>query len=301
VRDERGRLATKLSRSKSDDPELAAAAEATFKALQKDAKALARTHVLRLETAMARQRRWSGVEHRMFFADHPLMRHLARRLVWGVFAQRALAETFRVDESGALASVDDTPFELAPGAVVGLVHPLEVPPALLDRWGRVFGDYELVQPFAQLARETYVRTDSEADATALTRFEGRVVPTRAVLGLRDRGWYAGPPQDSGGVWAYHLDVEREPGTKPTAERPSTSTDHDPRKLADGTPALTARLFVLPGILPSDPSYAPEQTLAEVVLTPRDDTSARGESFATFGALPRVTFSELVRDVERLFA
>jgi hypothetical protein len=43
----------------------------------------------------------------------------------------------------------------------------------------------------------------------------------------------------------------------------------------------------------------EQTLGEVVITPRDDSSAHGESFFPLGALSSIAASELLRDLALL--
>jgi hypothetical protein len=65
-----------------DDQVLAPEAFQRFAALKKDVRAIAADQVRRLERAMVDQRRWSGADFRRYFAGHPLLRHLVRRLVW---------------------------------------------------------------------------------------------------------------------------------------------------------------------------------------------------------------------------
>ncbi|MCA9605048.1 MAG: DUF4132 domain-containing protein [Myxococcales bacterium] len=273
VRGADGKRTKKLPKpGAKDDPAAAKAAVARFKALQKDVGELASTHLLRLERAMCEGRRWSPDEHRALFVSHPLMTHLAQRLVWGVYRNDRLETTFRVDGGRALADLADTPVTVGSDGRVGIVHRLELGDEAAAGWGAILADYELAQPFDQLQRSVYTITADETEATELRRFEGREVRSGAILGLRARGWYGGPPQDSGGVWAYHKDVDTLAG-----------------------PA-TARVFLVPG-LPADPSEP--QTLHEVVVTPRADETARGESFHPFGALDAVAFSELIRDLEGL--
>ncbi|GAA1513898.1 hypothetical protein GCM10009827_030680 [Dactylosporangium maewongense] len=68
-----------------DDPALARAAAQRFALLKKDARAVAADQVTRFEHAMVSGRRWSAAEFRRLIVDHPLVFHVARRLVWAVF------------------------------------------------------------------------------------------------------------------------------------------------------------------------------------------------------------------------
>ena len=65
-----------------DDPERAPAAYERFAALKKDVAKVADTQLRRLERAMADRRSWPVEEFRRFIVDHPLVWHIARRLVW---------------------------------------------------------------------------------------------------------------------------------------------------------------------------------------------------------------------------
>ena len=61
-------------------------------------------------------------------------------------------------------------------------------PELVAKWGNVFGDYEIVQPFAQLAREVRVLSEDERAARTIHRFEGRFVDGSRFFSLPHRGW-----------------------------------------------------------------------------------------------------------------
>ena len=138
--------------------------------------------VARLEAMLAGARRVQPAVFGPCFAAHPLVRHLAQRLVWATFAdadpRTGPGLTFRVAEDLTFTDADDAPLDLdltgaAPG-LIGLVHPLQLDAGALAAWGALFGDYEIVQPFPQLARETYA--------------------------MAAKGWPLGSPQDGGVVW-----------------------------------------------------------------------------------------------------
>ncbi|WP_149263850.1 DUF4132 domain-containing protein [Actinomadura sp. K4S16] len=174
-----------------DDPEPAAAAYRRFAELRKDARAVASTEVARLEAAMVAGREWSHAEFGEFAVAHPLMRHLARRLVW---LSGGLA--FRIAEDGTFADLNDEPVEPDPAAGVRIAHPVLLGESLAA-WSQVFADYEILQPFPQLGRPVHALADGEGDGGRLERFEGAAVPTGRFLGLTRTAWKRGAPQDNG--------------------------------------------------------------------------------------------------------
>ncbi|MFK0255005.1 DUF4132 domain-containing protein [Streptomyces sp. NPDC090445] len=179
-----------------DDPELAPAERKRFAALKKDVRAIAADQVRRLEAAMVDGRTWTAEEFRMLFAEHPLVWHLARRLVWRAVDGDATAE-FRIAEDRSLADAEDDTFTLGADAVVSLPHPLHLGTDTVAAWSELFADYEILQPFPQLGRAVYAVTEEEAAGHRLTRFEGITVPVGRLLGLTKRGWERGSPEDNG--------------------------------------------------------------------------------------------------------
>ncbi|WP_239140262.1 DUF4132 domain-containing protein [Actinoplanes campanulatus] len=184
-----------------DDAVPAAQAYERFTALKKDVRAIAADQVRRLEEAMTAQRRWTGEDFRQFFAGHPLLRHLARRLVWMRFdAAGAPAGGVRPAEDGSLADVTDETVTLGDDEPIGIAHPVHLG-ADLAAWAAVFADYEILQPFPQLARGTEPLTSERA--AALT---GVTVPSTRLLGLERRGWRRGAPLDAGVQGWFQRDV-----------------------------------------------------------------------------------------------
>ncbi|MBX3230884.1 MAG: DUF4132 domain-containing protein [Labilithrix sp.] len=162
-------------------------------------KVTKKSQLRRFERSMIAERRWSRADFEAYVVRPPAVGEIVRALVWGVFdAKNALVTTFRVAEDGTLADVKDAAFTLkeAAGHAVGIVHPLSLSDAELRAWGDRFGDYMLIQPFAQLQRGRFAGADVIA---AIDGVKGKKVPTGKVLKLADYGWRRGEPQDSGHV------------------------------------------------------------------------------------------------------
>ncbi|MEV4518584.1 DUF4132 domain-containing protein, partial [Dactylosporangium sp. NPDC049525] len=142
----------------SDDPVAAPSAFARFAELRKEARTIATEQTHRLEAAMTGHARWSGAAFRLGVVAHPLLWRVARRLVWATFdgpgPHATLVTAFRLAEDRTLADVDDQPLPLADDAVVGIAHPVQLG-ATVPAWVRLFADYEVLQPFPQLARDVH--------------------------------------------------------------------------------------------------------------------------------------------------
>jgi predicted DNA-binding WGR domain protein len=261
---------------KSDDAALAEAATDRFKQLKKDAKAIASLQVTRLEMSMVERRRWTAGDFKLFFLEHPLMRHLAARVVWGVYEARegdpagTLASAFRVAEDWTLADGDDVQTPLPDDADVGIVHVLEMPAAMQAAFGQVFADYEILQPFKQLGRETYRLTPDELQGTELKRFEQKTVATGSVMGLVNRGWERGAAQDGGWVGWFT------------------------KRVAGG---LEVELELDPGTVIGDLSYEPKQRIPKIVLREAGTWAQQGH--VKFERLDPIIASEVLRDADLL--
>jgi hypothetical protein len=192
---EDGKPLKRLPKPGPNDDEAAAAAYERYARLKRDLRAVAKEQVQRLERAMVQGRTWTVPQFREYFADHPLMRHLARRLVWLAEAD-GTRSGFRIAEDRTFTDAADDAFDLPEDAAVALAHPV----ALGDRlaaWAELFADYEILQPFPQLARPVRAFTDEELATGRLARFEGATLPTGRVYALLHAGWIRGP---GNGLW-----------------------------------------------------------------------------------------------------
>lgn len=205
VRDEKGKLLPDLPKpNKQDDAELSAAAVADWKLMKKQIRDVAKIQAVRLEQAMVIGRRWSTAEFETLMVKHPLMVNLARLVVWGGFNLAGeLVGTFRITDEQDFANEQDDPINLEQMAQVGPIHPLQLEPAQRQAWGQLLADYDLIQPFAQLGRETYGLLEGEAEQTELNRFGHLKINSAALVGTLEKlGWTRGPAED-GGVFYVH--------------------------------------------------------------------------------------------------
>ncbi|HEY4252529.1 MAG TPA: DUF4132 domain-containing protein [Roseomonas sp.] len=269
--------------NKSDDAELSADAVRIWAALKKDARSVASLQIARLETMLSTSRRVAPPVFWAFFASHPLIRHLAQRLVWGVYGdtdpRTAPSTIFRVAEDLSVTDAEDQAIaldvsETAAGRI-GLVHPLHLPPGGLDAWGALFGDYEISQPFPQLGRDIHELTPAEKAASEIGRFEGIKVESPRVRGMAARGWTLGAPQDGGGIWW----LER------------------PVRLLDGS-ARTAIISFSDGLVVGGAEFEDKvQTLGKISLEGPYHRPTGNERH--FGELDPVTASEMLRGLALL--
>lgn len=221
-----------------DDPDLAPTAYARFTALRKNLKPVAGDQIARLEQAMVTRRRWTTIEFTDFFVDHPLLIHLVRRLVWGIYTPTGeqLRAAFRISDDDTFLDLDDIVVSAGDEEVIGLVHPCELG-ATLTAWRTRF---EIAQPFEQLHRTVHQATGPDRTDLRLTRFERLHVPAAALIGLERNGWVREEPADAG------MQI-------------STS-----RTLPSGTVTVSFS----PGISVGAPTMFPDQYLVDISVNPR---------------------------------
>ncbi len=184
-----------------DDADVANKSVAEWKLLKKTLREVTKIQVERLEQAMVKGRAWTAKDFDALVVHHPLMGNLARAVVFGAYDKGRLKATFRIAEDKTLADDKDEQYKLPKDATVRILHPLDMTDAQKAAWGQVFGDYELLAPFAQLGRTVFSLEPKEKKADDLAkRFSGKEWGVSAFIGkLARRGWIHGEPQDAGFV------------------------------------------------------------------------------------------------------
>ncbi|EOJ4660137.1 DUF4132 domain-containing protein [Escherichia coli] len=271
VRDASGsRLKDLPKPNKTDDETLAEEAVNRYKLLKKDVRTVAAQQISRLEAAMCQRRRWTAEQFSLFLVEHPLVRHITQRLMWGIYdADNQLTSCFRVAEDGSFSDGQDTPFTLEQGNI-GIPHVLEIPTMQAAEFAQLFSDYELLPPFRQLDRPWSELSDSEKSSGDLQRWAGRQAASGRVAGLMNKGWQRGDVLDGGGYYSFYKAVD------------------------DGY----VELSVTPGFCVGLPvtEISDSQTIDHIHLYKQ--TSRK--SVYPFSVLDDITASELINDIESLF-
>ncbi len=215
IRDTNGKRMANLPKpGKSDDENLAFAATESFKNLKKDVRTIANQQILRLEQAMCSRRHWKVSSFEAYIAKHPLLRHLASRLIWAAYKKSPnkkdqtgnpdevkAVSFFRLNEDGSYTTAQDTPFNLPDdkNIQIAIPHILDIPKEVATEFGQLLTDYELIQPFPQLGRESFYLTENEKNQTEFTRWNHLEIPTGRILSLTRKGWYKGTAMDAGWI------------------------------------------------------------------------------------------------------
>ncbi|TGB67257.1 DUF4132 domain-containing protein [Escherichia sp. E4930] len=271
VRDANGNVLKDLPKpNQSDDKTLATDAVNLFKQLKKDARAIASQQIDRLEQAMCQRRRWTAEQFRLFLVEHPLVRHLTRRLLWGVYTEEnTLIACFRVAEDSTYSDAQEELFTL-PAGNIGIPHVLEISPESAAAFGQIYTDYEQLPPFRQLDRGYYHLADNERDSHELIRWQGRLCQAGRIVGLERRGWQR--LEESGSVYA----------------------------MRKSTPYGDLELETEPfSLIYGETGYGDQLPVESVKITSPDNRYGK-QSSLTFSALDDITASELINDIESLF-
>ncbi len=183
---------------KRDQEEQATAAYGEYKQLKKQLKTVISNQKLRLEQALIGERIWKAEAWKELFVNNPVMHQFAIGLIWGIYEEGALKETFRYMEDGSFNTLEEEELELPEEGSIGLVHPIELSEEELEDWKEQLSDYEITQPIEQLERRVYRISEEEKEAEELTRFGGMLLNGLSLSGkLQGMGWYRGSVQDGG--------------------------------------------------------------------------------------------------------
>ncbi|MBX3246879.1 MAG: DUF4132 domain-containing protein [Myxococcales bacterium] len=241
---------------KADDASLAKAATARWRTLRDTLGAIVRSHASRLERAMRDERDYAR-ETFDALRSSLVGTSLVTRLAWADAGGRLL----RVDETGDFVDAADRPF--APRFPLRVAHPLRLDDAERRAMTERFADYGITQPFPQLGREVASFTEAELASRELTCTEGVTMSFAAVLELiATAGWRRTPVAD----------------TMARIEHPLPGGGH-------------ASVALAPGLTFGEVKARPDQKLGRLTLH-----GPRGEAPPTFGELPELLRSELLRDL-----
>jgi len=254
---------------------------AQWKLLKKTLRDTLKMQGDRLEQAMLLGRRWSMPEFQQLFLAHPLMRHLARLLLWAEYdSDDQLLQSFRVAEDLTFFDAADEPSKSAVSQNVGIVHPLFLSESERSQWGQICSDYSLVAPFPQIDRGIYRLDEQEWKSRKLSRHRGaRVHPMSLLSKLTRLGW------ENSGMSGTVLEHRRYfPREKVTAVLPNS----------DGVPL--GCVWEEPQVLDDCFFVASEEE-----LNPWGVETVNPKAAMRLGDLPPLAVSETLRDLALLTA
>ena len=144
---------------------------AYWEMLQANLPKLLEEQLWRLNRALIYERRWSWAEFSELFFRHPIMRHVARSIIWGRYRFNGeVTHAFVITEDGAALTADYDHVELPTYGHYGIIHPVDLTPKQRQAWHDLLLDYEIVTTFDQLFRPVYELTAVEEKQPYLTRF-----------------------------------------------------------------------------------------------------------------------------------
>jgi predicted DNA-binding WGR domain protein len=184
LQDASGHTLSRFPRATGEDPSHAQA-EREWGALKAPAARLISEQVQRLERALASGRHWRP-EDFLAVRNHPILRSLARGLVWAA-GDPERKRLFTLDASGAPVDVRGSPVAL-PDSPVWLVHPLHLDEVPRSEWRAALAAAGRPQPFPQLDRPVYQLGPEEVRARSTSRVAGRTVSASKLSALSKRGW-----------------------------------------------------------------------------------------------------------------
>lgn len=157
-----------------------------WKAIQSEVKLLGSARSERLERAMCDGRFWWTTESfDKSFKKRRLLQNIPRRLIFA-----SGDKTFRVAEDGTFADPNDAAVMLEAGARVVVAHPARIAKETREQWSKVLGDYDIVQPFPQIRRESPELEATDLGAISTKHFAGKVARGGRFFPLYRKGWKA---------------------------------------------------------------------------------------------------------------
>lgn len=188
----------------SDDSIKATAAKKEFSELKKQIKATVQSQTNRLEKVLMNGRCWTASAWNNLFVENPIMHRFATGLIWGVYKDKQLTDTFRYMDDGTFNTVDEEEYTLPEDAQISLVHPIELPAETVSQWQQQLDDYEVVQPFAQLSAPVVTLETQDVTNKKVTRYVGTLVKSGKISGMAKKyNLVRGEVWDGGSYTLFH--------------------------------------------------------------------------------------------------
>lgn len=142
----------------------------------------------RLERLPLAERQWSLSTWRERYLDHPLVRCVAKRLLWRFSDGERSIDAIWLN--GQLVDADDCPLSLSDTMTVSAWHPILCEADEILKWRNWLERHQVTQPFKQAHREVYLLTDAERNTRLYSnRFAAHILRQHQFNALAAaRGW-----------------------------------------------------------------------------------------------------------------
>jgi len=183
--------------------ELHEEAKAMFNTLKKELKNLVKIQTERLELSLSKGREWDTSGYNELFIINPIMQRFATSLIFGVYQDGKLINSFRYAGDGSFCDINDETFVLQEDITIKIAHPLDLTEQDIKAWQGQLKDYEIKQPFLQLARPVF---DAEvSEDTSYKAFSGKYVNGYFISKMFKFDWFHGGIGDGGSFYCIFFD------------------------------------------------------------------------------------------------
>ncbi len=188
-----------------DDPVKAETAKKELSELKKQIKAVVQTQSNRLKKVLMNGRYWNSESWNTLFVENPIMHQFAIGLIWGVYEDNKLTQSFRYMEDGTFNTVDEEEFILPENAQITLVHPAELGEELTSSWKTQLDDYEIVQPIEQLDLPVIELAENDMAGKKIIRYSDKYITAGKMnSSAKKYEFIRGEVLDAGSFFCYHI-------------------------------------------------------------------------------------------------
>lgn len=186
---------------KEEDAKQAAEEKKRLAASKKELKTLITAQRARLYAAMCSERAWTPEEFAAIYLAHPVMKHVAVRLLLRATQEDGTSQVCRASGDGSYVNDVDNTVDIPADAKLQLAHSTHLTPEEEARWGQHFADYEVIAFLPQLGRKRLTLDSAHASET-------RIAASHRIHALKLRGhatrlgFDRGPTGDGGHVDSF---------------------------------------------------------------------------------------------------
>ena len=150
-------------------------------------------------------RYWSSESWNTLFVENPIMHQFAIGLIWGVYENNKIIQSFRYMEDGTFNTVDEEEFTLPENAQITLAHPADLGEELTSSWKTQLDDYEIIQPIEQLDISVIEFAEKDITGKKIIRYSDKYISVGKMNSAAKKyEFIRGEVLDGGSFFCYHI-------------------------------------------------------------------------------------------------